>query len=81
MESDGGVEYYAVPEAWCAVCRQNVECETIAGQVGETRVVTFVCPTCGRALGVGMHGQTGWRPLILPRGRGSWRNWARKRGE
>lgn len=55
-------DYYILPTAWCEDCAREVTCDALVWEVADERLATFVCPTCGRTLGVGLRGQLSWSP-------------------
>lgn len=56
--------YYILPSTWCDGCARQVTCQALVWEVADERIATFVCPTCGRPLGVGLRGQTSWSPHV-----------------
>ena len=67
----GSSDRYILPTAWCDTCDKEVTCDVLAWEVGRERLATFVCPTCGRPLGVALHGQMSWTPRRVVTRRGS----------
>jgi hypothetical protein len=66
-----GTDYYVLPSTWCETCKRQVSCEAQVWEVAEERLATFVCPSCGQTLGVGLHGETTWTPTRARRRRRS----------
>ena len=56
-------DYYVLPTSWCEHCGKQVTCDVLAWEIADERLATFICPTCGRPLGVGLRGETTWTPL------------------
>ena len=64
-------DYYILPSAWCEACARQVTCDVIVWEAAGERLATFICPGCGRPLGVGLRGHTSWSPHPLSPRRGA----------